>query len=90
MWQFVTIKMGLRNSTIITNFSSRHIVLKEIPSDQKLRLILAAVRVPGFSGGLHNLPGENKWLSLPGNPSSFLIYSQPGKQADFGAAWGTY
>lgn len=54
MWQFVTVKMFLRSSIIITNFSSRHIVLKAISSDQKLRFILAAVRAPSFPGGLQS------------------------------------
>lgn len=85
MWQFDTIKMFLRNSTVLTNFSSRYIVLKVISSDQRLRLMLAAVRAPSFPGALHSSPGENRWVSLPVDPSSFLIFSQLGKQAAFGA-----
>lgn len=70
VWQFVTIKMFLRNNIVITNFSSRFIVFKVISSDQKLRLMLAVMRAPSFP--------ENRWVSLPVNPSSFLIYSQAG------------
>lgn len=89
MWQFVTIKIFLRYSTVLTNFSSRYIVLKVISSDQKLRLKPAAVRAPNFPRALHSSPGESRWISLPVNPSSFLIYSQTGEQAGFGAGWGT-